>query len=110
MWQYVYLCLAIVAEVLATSLLKETEQFTRFGPSLVVTLGYGLAFFALSHVLRTMPVGVAYALWSGAGIVLVAIIGTVCLKQVLDWPAAVGIGLIVAGVVVINLFSRTITH
>ena len=107
---YVYLSLAIVAEVIATSALKGSEGFSKFGPSLVVVLGYGVAFYFLSLVLKTVPVGVAYAIWSGAGIVLIAGIGWLVLKQPLDAPALLGIGLIVAGVAVIQLFSRSAAH
>jgi small multidrug resistance pump len=73
-------------------------------------LGYGLAFFLLSLIVETMPLGVVYAIWSGAGIVLVAIVGAIWLKQVPDWPAAIGIALILVGVVVVNLFSKTVVH
>ncbi len=105
---YVYLCIAIVAEVIATSTLKGTEQFSKPLPTTVVVAGYGLAFFLLSIVVKTLPVGVVYAIWSGAGIVLVAIVGYVWLKQNLDLPAIVGISLILLGVVVVNLFSKSV--
>jgi len=107
---YVYLAVAIVAETIATSTLKATEGFTRPGPTAVVAVGYALAFFLLSIVVRTLPVGIVYAIWSGAGIVLVAIVGTVWLKQKLDAPAMLGMALIVAGVVVVNVFSKAVTH
>jgi small multidrug resistance pump len=107
---YLYLGIAIVAEVIATSALKASEGFTRTGPSLVVTAGYGVAFYFLSLVLRTVPMGVAYAIWSGVGIVLIAAIGWLLMKQPLDAPALLGIGLIVAGVAVIQLFSKTVAH
>ena len=107
---YLYLGIAIVAEVVATSALKASEGFTRTGPSLVVALGYGVAFYFLSLVLKTVPMGVAYAIWSGAGIVLIAAIGWLLMKQSLDLPALLGIGLIVAGVAVIQLFSKTVAH
>ena len=107
---YVYLALAIAAEVIATSALKASEGFTRTGPSLLVAAGYGVAFYFLSLTLKTVPVGVAYAIWSGAGIVLIALIGWAVLKQPLDLPAVLGMGLIVAGVVVIQLFSKTAAH
>ncbi|MCE8039699.1 multidrug efflux SMR transporter [Halomonas sp. MCCC 1A11062] len=103
---FVYLALAIVAEVVATSALKATHGFTRLGPSLVVVVGYAIAFYMLSLVLRTIPVGIAYAIWAGLGIVLVALVGIVVYGQRPDLPAVLGIGLIVAGVVVIQLFSR----
>ncbi|MGQ4878029.1 DMT family transporter [Billgrantia sp. LNSP4103-1] len=107
---FVYLALAIVAEVVATSALKATDGFTRLGPSLVVVAGYVIAFFMLSLVLRTIPVGIAYAIWAGLGIVLVALVGVLVYGQRPDLPAIVGIGLIVAGVVVIQLFSRISAH
>ena len=105
---YLYLSIAIVAEVIATSALKASEGFTRPLPSLVVALGYGVAFYFLSLVLKTVPMGVAYAIWSGVGIVLIAAIGWLLMKQPLDLPALLGIGLIVAGVAVIQLFSKAI--
>ncbi|MDE1461611.1 DMT family transporter [Spartinivicinus poritis] len=107
---YVYLAIAIVAEVAATSALKASEEFTKLIPSLIVVIGYGLAFYLLTLVLRTMPVGIAYAIWSGLGIVLVAIVGVVVYRQVLDLPAIVGMLLIVVGVIIINVFSRTVGH
>ncbi len=107
---YLYLGIAIVAEVVATSALKASEGFTRTGPSLIVAIGYGIAFYFLSLVLKTVPMGVAYAVWSGVGIVLIAAIGWLFMKQSLDLPALLGIGLIVAGVAVIQLFSKTIAH
>lgn len=103
---YIYLALAIIAEVVATSALKATEGFTRLGPSLVVIVGYVIAFYLLSLVLHTVPVGIAYAIWAGLGIVLVALVGLVLYGQRPDLPAVLGIALIVAGVVVIQLFSR----
>ncbi len=102
---YLYLAIAIVCEVIGTSALKATEGFTRLGPSIVVVVGYGLAFYFLSLTLRTVPVGVAYAIWSGAGVALITLIGWLVFKQRLDAPAIFGIGLIVAGVVVIQFFS-----
>ncbi|EWH03286.1 DMT family transporter [Halomonas sp. BC04] len=107
---FVYLALAIVAEVVATSALKATEGFTRLWPSLLVIVGYVLAFYMLSLVLRTIPVGVAYAIWAGMGIVLVALVGALVFGQRPDLPAVLGITLIIAGVVVIQLFSRISVH
>ncbi|MGV6807078.1 MAG: DMT family transporter [bacterium] len=104
---YFYLAIAIVAEVVATSALKYTHEFTRLVPSLIVAAGYATAFYFLTLVLRTIPVGVAYAIWCGVGVILVALVGAVLLKQVPDWPAILGMFMIVAGVVVINLFSKT---
>ncbi|MGR2739931.1 DMT family transporter [Billgrantia sp. Q4P2] len=110
MMAFIYLALAIVAEVVATSALKATDGFTRPGPSLVVVVGYVIAFFMLSLVLRTIPVGIAYAIWAGLGIVLVALVGALVYGQRPDLPAVLGIGLIVIGVVVIQLFSRVSAH
>ncbi|HEY5782841.1 MAG TPA: multidrug efflux SMR transporter [Lysobacter sp.] len=107
---YLYLAIAIVAEVAATSALKASEGITRLGPTLLVAAGYGVAFYCLSLVLRTVPVGIAYAIWAGAGIVLIALIGALVLRQPRDAPAVVGIALIVAGVVVIQLFSKSTAH
>ena len=107
---YIYLAIAIIAEVAATSALKASEEFTKLVPSLIVIVGYGIAFYLLTLVLRSIPVGITYAIWAGVGIVLVAIVGAVLYKQVPDAPAMIGMGLIVAGVVVINLFSKTISH
>jgi len=103
---YIYLLCAIVAEVIATSALKAADGFTNALPSMIVAIGYGAAFYFLSLTLRTMPVGIAYAIWSGLGIVLISIVGWVIYKQALDVPALVGMGLIIAGVIVINAFSR----
>ncbi|MBB5215775.1 DMT family transporter [Parapusillimonas granuli] len=107
---WLYLAIAIVAEVVATSALKASEGFTRLTPSAIVVAGYGLAFFMLAQTLRTIPVGVAYAIWSGVGIVLVSIAGLVLFKQRLDAPAVLGIGLIIAGVLVMQVFSKTSGH
>ncbi|GAA3907386.1 multidrug efflux SMR transporter [Halomonas cibimaris] len=107
---FIYLILAIVAEVVATSALKASAGFTRPVPSAVVVLGYGLAFYLLSLVLRTLPVGVAYAIWAGLGIVLVTLVGVVAFGERPDVPAVVGISLIVAGVVVLQVFSRISVH
>lgn len=107
---YVYLALAITFEVIATSALKASEEFTRVIPSIIVVVGYGLAFYLLSLVLRTMPVGVAYALWCGLGVVLVSLVSMVVYKQSLDMPAVIGMAVIVLGVVIINVFSKTVSH
>lgn len=110
MQQWIFLSIAILSEVIATSSLKAAEGFTRFWPSLVVLIGYLLAFYFLSLTLKTVPVGVAYAVWSGVGVVLIALAGWLFLDQSLDMPAIIGLMLIVAGVVVINVFSETISH
>ncbi|BBI53186.1 QacE family quaternary ammonium compound efflux SMR transporter [Vreelandella olivaria] len=107
---FVYLVLAIVAEVIATSALKASMGFTRPLPSVVVVVGYGLAFYLLSLVLRTLPVGVAYAIWAGLGIVLVTLVGIVAFGEKPDLPAVVGISLIVAGVVMLQVFSKMNVH
>ena len=104
---YGALAIAIVAEVVATSALKASAGFTRLWPSCLVVLGYGLAFYCLSLTLKTIPVGVAYAMWSGLGIVLITAVGWVLYQQRIDAAAALGMGLIVAGVAVIQLFSKT---
>ena len=108
--QWLYLSVAIIAEVIATSALKASEGFTRLWPSLVVVTGYGIAFFFLSLTLKTLPVGVAYAVWSGLGVVLVSIVGLVFFGQPIDTAGAIGIGLIVSGVAVLNLFSSMNPH
>ncbi len=104
---YFYLAIAIIGEVIGTSALKATEGFSRLGPSLVVVAGYGVAFYFLALALKTIPVGVAYAIWSGVGVALITLIGWAVFKQKLDAPALLGIALIVAGVVVIQFFSAT---
>jgi small multidrug resistance pump len=107
---HLYLALAIVAEVIATSALAATDGFSRLGPSVVTVVGYATAFYLLSLPLRTMPVGVVYAIWSGAGIVLIAGVGWIYHRQALDVPAIIGIALILIGVLVVNLFSQTVSH
>lgn len=104
---YVALGIAIVSEVIATAALKRSEGFTQLVPSLVVIVGYGAAFYFLSVTLKVLPVGIAYAIWSGAGIVLISAIGWLWLGQKLDLAALVGIGLIMAGVLTINLLSSS---
>jgi small multidrug resistance pump len=104
---WLYLGIAIVSEVIGTSALKFADGFTRLLPSLVVVVSYAISFYLLSLTLRSIPVGVVYAVWSGVGIVFLALIGTFVFKQNLDTPAIIGILLILAGVLVINLFSHT---
>ncbi|MFH4466649.1 SMR family transporter [Vibrio diabolicus] len=104
------LSIAIVCEVIATSYIPKTEQFTKMMPSTVVLIGYGIAFFLLSVTVKTIPVGVVYAIWSGAGIVLVATVGYFVYGQRLDLPALVGIGFILTGVMIVNLLSKTVGH
>jgi len=110
MTAYTWLAVAIVAEVIATSTMRANDGFTKLGPSLVTVAGYAVAFYCLSLALRTMPTGIAYAIWSGVGIVLVASIAWGFQGQRLDWPALLGMGLIIAGVVVMNLFSNSVSH
>ncbi len=105
-----YLGIAIVSEVAATSALKASEGFSRFWPSLLVVVGYAIAFYFLSLTLKSVPVAVAYAVLSGVGIALIAIIGWLLFGQALGLPGIVGISLIVAGVLVLNLFSKTSGH
>lgn len=105
---YVYLAITILAEVIAAVSLKATEEFTRPIPSIVVIVGYAVSFYFLTLVLKTLPLGITYAIWSGVGIVLVTLAGVFLYKQVPDWPAVIGMGLIVLGVAVIHLFSKTV--
>jgi small multidrug resistance pump len=104
---YLYLAAAIVCEVAGTSALKQSDGMTRLGPSVVVVVGYVLAFFLLSLTLRSVPVGIAYAIWSGVGIVLISIVGAIWFKQTLDFAAFAGMLMIIGGVAVIYLFSAT---
>ncbi|WP_342330479.1 multidrug efflux SMR transporter [Pedobacter sp. FW305-3-2-15-E-R2A2] len=108
--KFIYLFVAITAEVIATSALKASEQFSKLIPSLIVIAGYMIAFYFLSLTLRTMQVGIAYALWSGVGIVLVSAAGYFLYHQKLDLPAILGISLIILGVIVINVFSKSASH
>lgn len=107
---YVFLAAAIVLEVIGTTLLKASDEFTKLWPSIGTGVSYIGAFYFLSLTLRTMPTGVAYAIWSGIGIVLVSLLSWFLFKQRLDFPAIAGMGLIIAGVLVINLFSTTAGH
>ena len=103
---WLFLALAILSEIIATSFLKPAEGFTKLWPSLIVIVGYGFAFLFLSLTLRTIPVGIAYAVWSGVGIAAITIIAWVFFGQKLDLAGFIGIGLIIAGVVVLNVFSK----
>ena len=103
---YLYLAIAIVAEVSATSALKASAEFTRLIPSLIVVAGYSVAFYFLTLVLKTMPVGISYAIWAGLGIVLVAIVGAIVYKEIPGIPAMFGMALIIAGVVIIHVFEK----
>ncbi len=108
--KWVYLVVAVCGEVLGTTALKSSEGFSRLAPSLIVVIGYGIAFYFLSLTLDKIPVGISYALWSGIGIVLISIIGWLFLGQRLDLAAMIGIGFIIVGVAVINLFSKSAAH
>ncbi|GHG94900.1 DMT family transporter [Pseudodonghicola xiamenensis] len=107
---YLYLILAVAAETIGTSALQASQQFSRLMPSILVVLSYAISFYLLAQVLRTMPVGIVYAIWSGLGIVFIAMIGFVVFGQKLDLPAMLGLGLIIAGIAVINLFSGSTGH
>ena len=107
---YMYLAIAIVSEVIATTALKSSASFTRLVPSLIVVLGYSIAFYTLSLTLKTISVGVAYAIWAGLGIVLIAILGMIVHHETIDLAGALGMALIVTGVVVLQVFSKTATH
>lgn len=107
---YLYLILAVAAETVGTTALQASNQFTRLWPSVTVVVAYSIAFYLLSLTLRTMPVGIMYAVWSGLGIVLIALIGWLVFGQNLDWPAIAGMIMILGGIVIIQLFSHTATH
>ena len=110
MTTYIYLATAIVAEVVATSALKSSAGFSKLLPSIVVVAGYGTAFYFLSLTLRTMPIGIVYAVWSGVGGALISVIGWLVFKQSMDLAAIIGITLIVLGVVILNVFSKVSAH
>ena len=107
---YVMLLVAIVLEVIGTTALQMSQQFTRLGPSIVLVLCYVAAFYFLSLTLRVIPVGIAYAIWSALGIVLISAVGLVFFRQKLDLAAIIGLALIIAGVLVVNLFSKSVSH
>lgn len=107
---YLYLVVAIIAETIGTTALQASHQFTRFWPSVVVVVSYAVSFYLLALALEVFPVGVLYAIWSGLGIVLIALMAYLVFGQRLDLPALVGMALIVTGIVVIQLFSRTTGH
>ncbi|MGN8133365.1 DMT family transporter [Paraburkholderia sp. 22099] len=107
---YALLGIAIVAEVIATSAMRASEGFSRFVPSAVVVLGYGVAFYCLSLTFKSIPVGIVYAVWSGAGIVLITLVALLLYRQVPDVPAVIGLGLIISGVAVLNMFSKMQAH
>jgi small multidrug resistance pump len=107
---YAALVTAIIFEVIGTTFLKQAEQFTRLWPTLISMAAYAAAFYLLSIALKTLPVGIAYAIWSGLGIVLVSIIGWVAFRQALDLPAIIGLGFIIAGIIIVNTFSGSVVH
>ena len=107
---YLYLGIAILAEVIGTSALKASREFTNLVPSLIVVVGYGAAFYFMTLALRSIPIGITYAVWSGIGIVLIAIAGAFLYKEIPDLPAIIGMGLIISGVAVIHVFSKTVGH
>lgn len=107
---YAYLFLAILFEVVATSSLKSSEGFTRLLPGLVSAVGYVITFYFLALTLKSMPIGIAYAIWSGVGILLLAAIDWIWFRQELDLPAMIGLGLVILGVVIIHAFSKSLQH
>lgn len=107
---YIYLCLAILAETVGTSALQASQQFTKFWPSVLVVVAYAISFYLLSMALKVMPVGIVYAIWSGLGIVFIACIGYIVFGQKLDLAAILGLALILSGILVIHLFSKTAGH
>lgn len=107
---YFYLALAILSEVVATSALRNSAEFTKLWPTLIMIAAYGSAFYFMTLALRTIPLGITYAIWSGLGIVLISLVGVVFYQERLDLPAVLGMGLIIAGVLVINLFSKMVVH
>ena len=107
---YLILLLAVFAETVGTTALQASQQFTRLWPSVLVVVGYGLAFYLMALTLKVMPVGIVYAIWSGMGIVLIALIGLVVFGQKLDFPAIAGLGLIIGGILIIHLFSNNAAH
>jgi small multidrug resistance pump len=107
---YGSLLAAIILEVVGTTFLQMSQQFTKLWPTALMALCYGIAFYLLSIALRTLPVGLAYAIWSGLGIVMISIVGVVAFRQTLDTPAILGLGLIISGVIVVNAFSNSVSH
>ena len=110
MSHWLALAIAIVAEVIGTTALKASNEFTRLLPSLIVVVGYGTAFYFMSISMRVLPVGIMYAIWSGMGIVLISVLGWLIYKQTLDTPAMIGLAFIIAGVIIINVFSKSVGH
>jgi small multidrug resistance pump len=110
MSHWLALAIAIIAEVIGTTALKASNEFTRLLPSLIVVVGYGTAFYFMSISMRVLPVGIMYAIWSGMGIVLISVLGWLVYRQTLDMPAMLGLAFIIAGVIIINVFSKTVGH
>ena len=108
--QYIYVIVAVLMETIGTTALQASAQFSRFWPSVLVVIAYGISFYFLALALKFMPVGVVYAMWSGLGIIFIACIGFIVFGQRLDLPAIIGLGLIIAGILVINLLSNTTHH
>lgn len=109
-YTYLPLGLAIIFEVIGTTALQSSQQFTRPLPTGIMAVSYLIAFYALSHALKTIPVGLAYAIWSGLGTVLIALVGFFIFKQKMDMPALIGLAMIIGGVFVINVFSKSVQH
>lgn len=107
---YIYLLIAVITETIGTAAMQASDQFTRLWPSVILVIAYGISFYFMALTLKYMPVSIVYAIWSGLGIVFIAFIGWLAFKQSLDFAAILGMGLIIAGVVVINLFSNSATH
>ncbi|MGI0119059.1 DMT family transporter [Zooshikella sp. RANM57] len=107
---YIHLAIAVIAEVIGTSALKAAEGFSKPIPSLIVIIGYSVAFYFLSLTLRTLPVGITYAVWSGLGVIFIMLAGMILYKQLPDLPAILGMVMITSGVIIIQLFSKTVSH
>ncbi|MFI0398687.1 MAG: DMT family transporter [Thiolinea sp.] len=107
---YFYLAIAIISEVIATSALRNSAEFTKLWPTVIMIIAYGSAFYFMTLALRTIPLGITYAIWSGLGIVLISLVGVLFYHERLDLPAVLGMGLIIVGVLVINLFSKMVVH
>ncbi len=110
MKDYFYLAIAILSEVIGTTALKASEAFTKPIPSLIVVIGYAATFYFLSACLKTIQIGVAYAIWSGVGIILITLLGWLIYGQAINRAGAIGMGLIILGVIVLNVFSKAVTH
>jgi len=110
MSHWLALAISIIAEVIGTTALKASNEFTRLFPSLIVVIGYSTAFYFMSISLRVLPVGIMYAIWSGMGIVLISVLGWLVFRQTLDAPAMLGLAFIIAGVIIINVYSKTVGH